>query len=233
MNAQVNRLRAPAFDAAAHEADLVRNARDGNELAVRELIRRMNPRLFRVARGIVGGDAEAEDVVQETYVTAFGKLESFRAEASFATWITRIAINIAKMRLRRERQNEVYDTVTEDQSPHILAFPGQGSEPAEVILGRTQISAIIEKAVADLPPDLRVVFLLRETEGLTTAEVATTLEINPITVKTRLYRARRRLKTALEVQVSGGFETIFPFDGLRCVRMADRVIAALKDQKRL
>jgi len=233
MNAQVNRLRAPAFDAATPEADLVRIAREGNDFAVRELIRRMSPRLFRVARGIVAGDAEAEDVVQETYVTAFGKLDSFRAEASFATWITRIAINIAKMRLRSHRPNELYDTVTEHQSPHVLAFPGQGSEPAEIIVSRTQIGAIIEKAVADLPSDMRVVFLLRETEGLTTAEVARTLRINPITVKTRLFRARRRLKTALEIQVSGGFEAIFPFDGQRCVSMADRVIAALKAEGRL
>ena len=115
----------------------------------------------------------------------------------------------------------------------VLAFPGQGSEPTETTLARTRIRAIIEKAVAELPSDLRLVFILRETEGLTTAEVATTLNINPITVKTRLFRARARLRTALGKQARGGFEAIFPFDGMRCVHMADRVVAALKADGRL
>ncbi|GAW35829.1 ECF RNA polymerase sigma-E factor [Roseovarius sp. A-2] len=233
MTSQLNRLHAPVPDATTPEADLVRGARDGREAAVRELIRRLNPRLFRVARGIVASDAEAEDVVQDAYFAAFAKLDSFREEARFTTWITRIAINVAKMQRRRDHPNEVYDTVTEDDASQILAFPGQGGEPVEATLGRAQIRALTEKAVADLPPDLRLVFILRETEGLSTAETAKALEINPITVKTRLFRARRRLRTALEEQARGGFETIFPFDGQRCVHMADRVVGTLKDQGRL
>lgn len=233
MKPQLKSPHAPSPDATTPEADLVRGTRDGSEAAVRELIRRLNPRLFRVARGIVSSDAEAEDVVQNAYLSAFAKLDSFREEASFTTWITRIAINEAKMQRRRDRPNEVYDTVAENDASHILAFPGQGSEPIEATVGRAQIRAITEKAVADLPPDLRLVFILRETEGLTTADAAKALNINPITVKTRLYRARRRLKTSLEEQARGGFETIFPFDGQRCVHMADRVVLALKDMGRL
>lgn len=233
MSARTARQGHPIPNATTAESELVSAARNGSEAAVRELIRRLNPRLFRVARGIVATDAEAEDVVQDTYLAAFSRLDSFREEARFTTWITRIAINTAKMQRRRHRPNEAYDTVTEDDTSQILAFPGQGSEPAETTLARTRIRAIVEKAVAELPPDLRLVFILRETEGLTTAEVATTLNINPITVKTRLFRARVRLRTALEKQARGGFEAIFPFDGMRCVHMADRVVAALKADGRL
>lgn len=229
MTAKLDRHEAPVPDATTPEADLVSAARDGSEAAVRELVRRLNPRLFRVARGIVTSDAEAEDVVQNTYLAAFARLDSFREEARFTTWITRIAINTAKMQRRRDRPNEAYDTVTENDTSHVLAFPGQGGETAETAIARAQIRGIVEMAVADLPPDLRLVFILRETEGLNTAEVAKALQINPITVKTRLFRARRRLRTALEEQARGGFEAIFPFDGQRCVHMADQVVVALKD----
>ncbi|MFD2857587.1 sigma factor-like helix-turn-helix DNA-binding protein [Seohaeicola zhoushanensis] len=87
---------------------------------------------------------------------------------------------------------------------------------------------MIEKAVAELPPDLRLVFMLRETEGLSTAATADQLQINKITVKTRLFRARFLLRAALQRKIRGGFEEIFPFDGKRCADMAKRVVAALK-----
>ena len=228
MKSQLNRLQATIPDAATPETELVSAARAGSEAAVRELIRRLNPRLFRVARGIVASDIEAEDVVQDTYLAAFAKLESFREEASFETWITRIAINNARMQLRRNHPNEVYDTVTEGDTPHILVFPGQGSEPAETSIARTEIRRLVEKAVADLPPDLRLTFILRETEGLSTAATARQLQINPITVKTRLFRARLLLRASLERKLRGGFEEIFPFDGKRCTDMADRVVSKLK-----
>lgn len=90
----------------ASEAELIAAARNENEAAVRELIRRLNPRLVRTARGIVSSDAEAEDVVQETHVSAFTRLDRFEGRSQFSTWITRIAINTALMRLRRARPEE-------------------------------------------------------------------------------------------------------------------------------
>lgn len=211
------------------EAELVRNAQNGNEAAVRELIRRMNPRLFRVARGIVASDADAEEVVQETYLKAFTKLDSYRAEARFSTWITRIAINTARMDRRRVRPQEEYDTVSEDQnaSDSILAFPGQPPNRPEASLGRAQVRGFLESAVAHLPPDLRLPFLMREAENMSILAIARDLSLNPITVKTRLFRARRRLRIALEERIQGGFDAIFPFDGERCADMANRVVAEL------
>lgn len=216
------------------EADLVIAAKDGDEAAVRELIRRMNPRLFRIARGIVASDAEAEEVVQETYLKAFTQLDKFRAEARFSTWITRIAINTARMQIRRTRPQEEYNTVAEDENPTsaILAFPGQQSDRPEAALGRAQLRVLLEDAVADLPADLRLPFLMREAESMSVLAIARDLSLNPITVKTRLFRARHRLRRALEDRIHGGFDAMFPFDGARCASMADRVIAGLADRKR-
>ncbi|MDN3711416.1 RNA polymerase sigma factor [Paracoccus cavernae] len=207
--------------------ELVTAARHQDETAIRELIRRMNPRLFRVARGIMPSDAEAEEVVQEAYLLAFSRLDSFRGEASFATWITRITINAARMQLRRPRPDKVYDTVNEASSDKndILIFPG--TETAETALGRRQIRALLEDAIASLPADLRLPFILHEVEGLSTRAIATDLQINPITVRTRLFRARYQLRRHLEAHLRGGFDAVFPFDGQRCAGMADRVVQAL------
>lgn len=230
----------PEIGPATSEADLVAAARPGTddarrEAAVRELVRRLNPRLFRVARGIVESDAEAEEVVQETYLAAFGKIDQFRGEAAFATWITRIAINAARMQQRRARPHESYDTVTEDTADpaNVLSFPGTGSERPEAALGRAQMRALMERTVAALPSEMRLPFLMHEVEGVPVRQIAADLSLNPITVKTRLFRARRRLRAALEAELRGGFDAVFPFDGARCAGMADRVVNALGETGQL
>lgn len=217
------------------EAELIAAAKDGSEPAVRELIRRMNPRLFRIARGIVASDAEAEEVVQEAYLKAFTRLDTFRADARFSTWITRIAINTARTQIRHVRPQEEYNTVAEAHNPanSVLAFPGQHPDRPEAALGRAQVRALLEDAVAGLPADLRLPFLMREAESMSVLAIAHDLALNPVTVKTRLFRARRRLRIALEIRIQGGFDSIFPFDGARCVRMADQVVAELKAGKQL
>lgn len=220
----------PAINGTTCEADLLAAAAERSEAAVRELIRRNNPRLFRVARGLLSTDAEAEDVVQETYLAAFRSLDRFRGGATFSTWITRIAINNALMHQRRIRPEEGYDTVIESDNSSVLPFPGPLPEGAEAQLGRLQLRRILEELVNGLPPDLRLVFILSEAEGMTNNEIARDLELNPVTVKTRLFRARRWLRTDLERRVKGGFDAIFPFDGVRCANMAERVVQELGKQ---
>lgn len=210
----------------ASEAELIAAARNENEAAVRELIRRLNPRLFRTARGIVSSDAEAEDVVQETYVSAFTRLDRFEGRSQFSTWITRIAINTALMRLRRARPEEEYDTVADDRPANILNLFSSNDTP-EADFGRAQLRGILEAAIAALPPDLRLPFLLHEAEGMKLREIARDLSLNPLTVKTRLFRARRQLRATLEDKLRGGSTSVFPFDGARCADMADRVVAQL------
>ncbi len=220
----------PAINGTTCEADLLAAAAERSEAAVRELIRRNNPRLFRVARGLVSTDAEAEDVVQETYLAAFRSLDRFHGDATFSTWITRIAINNALMHQRRIRPEEEYDTVIESDNSSVLPFPGSLPEGAEAQLGRLQLRRILEELVNSLPPDLRLVFILSEAEGMTNNEIARDLELNPVTVKTRLFRTRRWLRTDLERRVKGGFDAIFPFDGARCANMAERVVQELGKQ---
>lgn len=215
------------------EAELVAAARRRDEEAVRELIRRLNGRLYRIARGMMPSDAEAEEVVQDAYLSAFTHLDDFREAARFSTWITRITLNCAAMRLRKYRPDQQeYDTVQERnlRSAGVLAFPGCHPETAETALARMQTRAVIEAAVSELPPDLRVVFLMYEAAGLGLHDIARDLSLPLGTVKTRLMRARHRLRRIITARIRGGFDSIFPFAGQRCAGMADRVAALLRER---
>lgn len=214
----------------ATEAALVARARERNEPAVRELIRRHNQRLFRAARAIVRNDAEAEDVVQAAYVSAFTHLGEFRAEAGFSTWLTRIAVNEAIGRLRRRRPTTELDRIDVESasSAQIIQFPSlQPQTNPESEMSRQEIRQFLESAVDRLPPAFRAVFVLRDVEGLSIEETASFLSIKPETVRSRLHRARKLMRTAIEQQLSGAFASLFPFDGERCIHMADRVVTAL------
>lgn len=217
------------------EAELIDRARKGEEMAVREIIRRLNPRLFRVARGIVESDAEAEEVVQETYLIAFSRIDQFRGESKLSTWISKIALNTARMRLRKHRPAEEYDSVVESGQllASVLEFPSMKNHTPEKEHGLAQFRDWLENAVSKLPSHLRVVFVLREAEGMSMADIAADLDVSVMTVKTRLFRARRQLRSALEGQVKGGFETVYPFDGRRCAQMADSVVERLLESGRL
>jgi RNA polymerase sigma-70 factor (ECF subfamily) len=214
------------------EQALVERARLRDESAIRELIARNNQRLFRTARAVLRDDAEAEDVVQETYVRAFTGRERFRGEAAFATWLTRIALNDALDRRRRrslaQRANTGMAGHPTPTGAEIVMFPTAAPPLSpEAEFGRTEIRRLLEHLIDELPEAFRLVFVLREVEGLSTDEVARQLDIKPQTVKTRLHRARRSLREALSGTLESGLETAFPFAGARCAELADRVIARL------
>lgn len=213
------------------EAELVTRARGGSDAAVRVLVRDNNQKLFRIARGILRNDAEAEGAVQAAYVTAFTKLESFRGEAAFSTWLTRIVMNEAYGRLRRQRP--VVD-LAEYREGTRNPLDGEFSDPMtfspsnpESELGRAEVRKFLEAAIDALPEPFRLTYVLRDVQEMTTRQVAALLNINVVTVKTRLFRARRLLRSELQKNISGGFSGIFPFDGARCAGMADRVIRSL------
>jgi RNA polymerase sigma-70 factor, ECF subfamily len=212
------------------DAELVRLARRRNGDAFRIIMQRHNQRLYRVARSVVQDDSEAEDVVQEAYVRAFGSLGQFRGDASLATWLTRISLNEALGRLRRQRPMvdlEVLDAEPSGGS-QIIPFPLM---PAAVDLERAaaqrQIRHLIEGAIDSLPEIFRVVFVMRDVEDLSIEETADFLGLPPATVKTRLHRARRQLRQALDEQLASTLTEAFPFDGKRCRQMADKVLERL------
>lgn len=211
------------------EAELVARARAGDTTAIRALIARNNQRLFRVARAILPDDATAEDAVQETYLKAFSNLATYRGEAAFSTWITRIAVNEAYQWRRRTRPTEAYDAVGDQVTQsdgRVIAFPAAGPGVEEELM-RRDMRQILEQAVSELPEAFRVVFTLRELEGMSIREVARLLDLNQLTVKTRDLRARRRLRRSLEKALMGGFAAAFPFAGARCAAFSDRVLREL------
>jgi RNA polymerase sigma-70 factor (ECF subfamily) len=208
------------------DAALVALARRRDEAAIRVLIRRHNRRLFRAARGVLRDDAEAEDVVQAAWVSAFAGLDGFRGEAGLATWLTRIALNEALGRLRKRRPGVGLDRLDEGG---VVMFPLSPPPPGpESEAGRARVRAVIERAVDSLAPPFRSVFVLRAIEEIGTEETAALLGLRPETVKTRLHRARRQLRQALERELAPGFSEIYPFDGARCARTAERVIERLR-----
>lgn len=216
------------------DPELVALAKEGDEGAIRAIVQRHNQKLFRVARSILRDDAEAEDVVQATYVSAFTSLAAFRQEAQFATWLTRIALNEALGRLRRARKSttlEELDMPSRERDANLIQFPGSMSSPdPEAEAARNQARRLLERAVDALPLAFRSVFILRDVQGMNIEETAALLDIRPETVKTRLFRARKLMREAIEKELSGAFAALFPFDGARCVAMADRVVAALRER---
>lgn len=210
--------------------DLVTRAQGGDPEAFRAIMQRANQRLFRVARSAVGDDAEAEDVLQDAYVKAFTGISRFRGEADVVTWLTRIVLNEARNRLRRRRSVtglKAVETVQESGG-EIINFPGVPVDAGpESDAARSQIRDLIEQALDELPPLYRIVFIMRDVEECSIEETASALGLRPETVKTRLFRARKKMRTALDARLSATLAGAFPFLGLRCQRMGDRVLARL------
>lgn len=205
---------------------LVQLARTRNEAAVRALTQRYNRRLFRLARSILRDDAEAEDVVQEAWVRAFGALDRFRGESAFATWLTRIALNEALGRKRKQRPTVDWETYGDNRSQaEILQFPvsAMTSDP-ERKMAQSEIRQVLERSIDELPEGFRTVFVARVVEGMDVEETAALFGLKPETVKTRLHRARTMLRAALDRQLGPALTETFPFDGALCERMTERVV---------
>lgn len=214
--------------AALEDAALVALVQAGDREAFRQVMRRCNQRLYRVVRGVVDDDTEAEDVVQEAYVHAYAHIGGYRGDASLATWLARIALNEAYGRLRRRRQTMDIEQVeaVAAASGRVVAFPNRfGGEDPAAAAAREQLRRLLEHAVDALPEAFRVVFVLRDVEGCSVEETADTLGLRSETVKTRLHRARRLLRNALHDNVAASLSDAFPFLGARCERMTEAVLA--------
>jgi len=211
------------------DEELVARARERDEAAVRAITTRYNRRLFRVARSILRDDAEAEDVVQETYVRAFTGLDHFRGDAAFGTWITRIAMNEALGRLRKRRPTVDWETYVENRpQAQIIDFPvSAASNDPEKMMAQGEIRVVLEKAIDELPDSFRAVFVARIVEAMTVEETADLFGLKPETVKTRLHRARALLRDALDKQLGPALTNTFPFGGDRCEAMTEKMVALI------
>ncbi|MEO7071900.1 MAG: RNA polymerase sigma factor [Rhodanobacter sp.] len=210
--------------------ELVAQVLDGHREAFAHIMQRCNQRLYRVARSVVGNDTEAEDVLQDAYLHAYRKLASFRGDAALLTWLTSIVLNEARGRLRRRHNMvglEQVDIAAQDS--HVVAFPTRfGSEDPVVGAARAQIRHLLERAIDELPPAFRTVYILREVEELSVEETALQLDIKPETVKTRLFRARRQLRGSLQGALASTMSDAFPFMGERCARVTAAVMARIE-----
>ena len=215
--------------AAPSDAELVRRAIARDAGAFRAIMKAHNQRLYRLARGVVRNDSEAEDIVQEGYVRAFTHLEGFRGDSTLATWLSRIVINEALGRLRKKRRALVQSL---DDDPaleaKIIQFPlNANNDDPERTMAQRQILEFVERATDDLPDVYRCVFVARVIEGLSVEETAELLAIKPETVKTRLHRARNLIRKQLDAQIGPVLLDAFPFAGRRCERLTLAVLERL------
>jgi len=205
------------------DAEIAARIVAGDADAFRALMQRYNRKLYRAARSVVGNDAETEDVVQEAWTRAFAHIADYRGESSLATWLVRIALNEALGRKRRERPMVELNETTEKETSSVVSFPQRTADP-ESALSRAQVRRRLEQAIDTLPPDFRTVFILREIEDMSGADVARQLSIPEATAKTRLHRARALLRKELAKDFGAVLSEVFPFDGARCNRMIEQVL---------
>jgi RNA polymerase sigma-70 factor (ECF subfamily) len=211
--------------AAMSEGRLIDQARNGDHQAFGAIMQRCNQRLFRVARAVMGNDEEAEDVLQEAYLKAFSALAGFRGEARLLTWLTSITLNEARGRLRRNIP--VMDPNIMDNA-RVIPFPSSSDTlDPEAEAERSEARRLLEKAIDRLPAEFRVVYMMRDVEGCSIEETAEQLSLNPATVRTRLFRARKMLRETLEKSLANGASSVFPFRGRRCMRITERVMVIL------
>jgi RNA polymerase sigma-70 factor (ECF subfamily) len=229
-NAQPAPLPGPSELASFTDGRLIERVRAGDPVAFELIMRRYNQRLFRMARSILRNEPEAEDVVQESYVRAYEKIDDFIGPAGFSAWLGRIVVNEALGRLRTRGRVISLDDYGDG--------PGNGADIRRIETIKTQqpdperlavnseLRRLLENAIDALPDDFRVVFVLRAVEGLSVVETAEYLSIRPETVKTRFHRARRHLQDNLGAQFETLMPSTFAFAGEHC----DRIVAAVLER---
>jgi RNA polymerase sigma-70 factor (ECF subfamily) len=202
------------------DEELVERIRQGETPLFELVMRRHNQRLYRAARAVVKDDAEAEDVMQEAYVRAFAHLHQFNRDAKFSTWLTRIAIHEALARLHRGRRSADLELVSEEEPMSMPPFSSSLRNPEQQTFAR-ELRSMLESAIEALPAASRAAFVLRDVEGMSTAEAAECLGISEDALKTRLSRARALLREALFTRAGAAAAEVFSFHASRC----DRVVA--------
>ncbi|MCL5043706.1 MAG: RNA polymerase sigma factor [Deltaproteobacteria bacterium] len=216
-------------EAPPSDEEVVRRLRAGEARLFEVILRRYNQRLYRVARAIVADDDEAQDALQSAYLRAYTHLAQFDGRSSFATWLTRIAINEARARAR----------LRGGQRPLDASQAGMGTAPEiaetapaaedQALLG--EIRQLLERAISQLPEPFRLVFILRDVEQLSGAEAAALLDIREPTVKTRLHRARGLLRKQLSERLGAFVPHAFEFAGARCDGLVAAVMGEIARRK--
>jgi RNA polymerase sigma-70 factor, ECF subfamily len=212
------------------DAELARRIGQRDERAFEALMRRHNRMLYRLARSILKDEAEAEDAVQEAYLSAYRSIGSFRGGAKLSTWLARIVLNEAYGRLRKhKRAGVVVPFEGHDHSEHQVeegVMADVTTEPPETAAMRGELRRLLERRIDELPAQFRTVFILRDVEEMSVEETAECLDVPPATVRTRAFRARALLRESLARDIDIATVDAFAFAGERC----DRIVATVLDR---
>jgi RNA polymerase sigma-70 factor (ECF subfamily) len=206
------------------DGEIIQQVLDGNTPMFELLMRRYNERVYRAARSIVRNEHEAEDIMQQAYVNAFAHLRQFNGSAQFSTWLTRIAINEALARVRRRGRYQAFD---DDLSNVESSMPVNPVDSPERQAFAGELRGLLEWAIDTLPDGMREVFVLREVEGLSTSEVAESLDVSEDVVKTRLSRGRAALRRVLLERTGTSAPDAFRFYRPRCDRIVHQVLSRI------
>jgi RNA polymerase sigma-70 factor (ECF subfamily) len=210
----MERLASQTEPVALTDDEVVERIRRGEPALFEILMRRYNQRVYRVIRAVLRNEVEVEDVMQQAYLSAFSHLDQFGGVASFSTWLTRIALNEAFARIRKQKR--FVDIEAKEEPTPMEKSPEARAQSRE-------LAALLEAAVEELPDLYRTVFMLREIEELSTHEAAACLEVSEEVIKVRLHRARALIRDRLYEQVGSNISDAFAFLRPRC----DRVVAAV------
>ncbi|WP_116810094.1 RNA polymerase sigma factor [Steroidobacter cummioxidans] len=213
------------------DISIARRVAGGDQVAFAGLMRRYNRRLYRLARAVLKDPTEADDVLQEVYLSAYQSLPQFRGDAALSTWLSRLVLNECSGRLRRNhRRQNVIPMVSSTNRPEVDSVAARESELPDKAIGRAQIRDILEHKLDELPEPFRLVFVLRSVEELSVQDTALTLDIPEDTVRSRHFRARSLLREALAQEIDLAERDVFEFGGGRCDGVIARVLARLSEQ---
>jgi RNA polymerase sigma-70 factor (ECF subfamily) len=218
----------PSEPVADDERSIVRRVAAGDRSAFELLMRRYNRRLYRLARAALRDQTEAEDALQEAYLSAYRLMGQFRGEAALSSWLSRLVLNECLGRLRRSaRRHNLVAIVSSDSAVDINAMASRDSDLPDKILGRAQMRALLEHKLDALPESFRVVFVLRSVEELSVEDTARSLGIPEETVRSRHFRARSLLRESLAQELDLAERDMFEFGGAHCDRVVCKVLARL------
>ena len=215
----------------ASDIDLVKQISEGDVKSFELIMRRYNRRLYRIARGVLRNDTDAEDAVQDAYIHAYENLAQFQGKGPLSAWLAKITVNEALVRLRGAEvaSNRIsFDDPDQTEEANFMADLISSLPTPEQNVARGEARRLLESAIDALPDAYRTVFIFRGVEEMTVAETANCLDIEPATVKTRYHRARKILQQQLAGLVDSTAGEIFSFDGLRCDRIVSGVFLRLK-----
>jgi RNA polymerase sigma-70 factor (ECF subfamily) len=217
-------VRSPTLD----DAEVIRRVLAGEVELFEVLLRRHDPRVYRTVRSILRDEDEAEDAMQAAWVRAYHHLAEWAGASSFSTWLVRIAANEALGRLRKRARVVPLQPRGDDDSGEADGgiMDPRADDPEERAAAHEAVR-LLERAVDELAPPYRSVYVLRELEELSTAETAEALGLGEDAVKVRLHRARAMLRRSLGSAIDRAAKDAFPFLAPRCNRLVDRVMAQI------